>query len=557
MNGVECPAESEVILQEGDKVRFGTFETEYKLQFIEAVLTTSHLQPKVKNSMLAAAQTLGIPTSGSWSASVSIIVMDKLAPTEKLLFGLVANQTIVSEHWVSLLLEVRAKPTDLWKAWNRSSEYAPPTASNIKIESLASIEGLEVRPKLFKDMWFVFGSNRSHKSFHKIIEMVSGDSCCINVSSLADVTSNEESVRTALSRDCTYVVFPRGKIPSEDTLESLANLCPSRSFVYITDNSIATSVIRCVPLQAHEFKSRQSGSTSRSVSVAEQGLVENTKGTERKKESSRSSSSRLISASSRPGREVVEVAENKKAQSKEVPSLDHQRSPKRGALEAFGRKGSELPDEAARQRKAVCLSSASSAEKKRENAHNSSRKERNRASPAMKQTSIRASFVASPAKRDSSNIQDSEEKQKVGDPVRSVEKPNSKRKNEAADEDVAKLDVCHDDRIEASLTTEAEEQSETKAQPKLAASGTWRKRTHHLKTESVESASKTVMHVEQEDSSGEGRPLDELSIDNVDLKEHVVVVNLVRAEPAASVAPQVLSQANLNFKCFKKVCMGT
>lgn len=167
-NGVKINKEEE--LDDGDVIKFGQFESEFRISYIPLVVTTSCLDVASKNKLKKSIHLLGGHLVSEWQPACNYLVMSEVKVTIKALCCLVSLKSIViPEYFEELEKKLKSTATIV-----PPNEFIPPIGESLIDKDKVSFDVNPIRKNLFKDKKFFFMDEKQFKKLHLGIIMGGG-----------------------------------------------------------------------------------------------------------------------------------------------------------------------------------------------------------------------------------------------------------------------------------------------------------------------------------------------------------------------------------------------
>ncbi|KAK3578458.1 hypothetical protein CHS0354_038545 [Potamilus streckersoni] len=160
----------ERVLNDGDQIVFGSPKTSYTVVYEPLVISTSCLDSVAKKSIKVSMCILGGHIASEWQQDCSLLVMNKISVTIKVICALVALKPIVFpqylEDYIKHLQGQAPKP--------EPESYLPVLAESQLDPSLASFSCNPIRKTLFQGMKFIFLQESQLKKMSLAIKLAGG-----------------------------------------------------------------------------------------------------------------------------------------------------------------------------------------------------------------------------------------------------------------------------------------------------------------------------------------------------------------------------------------------
>ncbi|XP_041375174.1 nibrin-like isoform X2 [Gigantopelta aegis] len=160
----------ETTLKDGDEIYFGSPKSTFFLVNEPYIVTTSCLENVSKKTVKAIVRTLGGHVVNEWRKDCSLLVMNHISVTIKVICAMVSLKAVVMpkylEDFVSFLKGEGSEPD--------TQEYLPPIAESQVNPDNVSFGPDARRTTLFRGMKFIFLSQRQFKKMSLAIELAGG-----------------------------------------------------------------------------------------------------------------------------------------------------------------------------------------------------------------------------------------------------------------------------------------------------------------------------------------------------------------------------------------------
>ncbi|CAL4157634.1 unnamed protein product, partial [Meganyctiphanes norvegica] len=210
-------------LENDTKIRFGMLKNTWRLVYHPLVVTTSTLDKPSKNSINQALLTLGGHIVGEWTQDCSLLVMNNITLTVKVVCALASGHLIVTPEYFSVLIEAIKNN----KSHPDPKSYEPPLQEMSINRSEASFTPNERRKSLFSGKTFLFTSPKQLKRMTPAIILGGGESKLL-----------EETNRNLVSENGHILV----QLPPEKALQLNPPLFFTEAKEYLKEKGL-----RCIP----------------------------------------------------------------------------------------------------------------------------------------------------------------------------------------------------------------------------------------------------------------------------------------------------------------------
>ncbi|KAK5642578.1 hypothetical protein RI129_008745 [Pyrocoelia pectoralis] len=237
VNETRLKTNASTVLREGYTVKFGMFQSIYKLQTMSVVNTTSGIKSEHKTQLKNNMNILGGLMVQNWTEQCNYVTVEEMMLTVKVLSALVVGVPIVCvKYWddyVNCLKENKPVPD--------VKEYQP-KCSEVVINENVSLEYREERKNLFKNKVFVFPKKGDKEKIASLIKLAGGESVSWDVHPLSiDKIGNDQLAE--------YIVMQTNNIndsiKQNKELEDFINHYTSAGNRTVPLQEIALAVINC------------------------------------------------------------------------------------------------------------------------------------------------------------------------------------------------------------------------------------------------------------------------------------------------------------------------
>ncbi|GIY27851.1 nibrin [Caerostris darwini] len=221
---------SEVELQNNDRIKFGQFESEYKIIHSPLVVTTSCLEISAKKDLRKIVHLFGGNFIAEWQPSCTHLVMTEIKVTVKALCCLVSIKPIVKPEYFQ----------ELKRSLNNSdsfllpNQYIPPIGEALIDKDVVSFDINLQRKNLFKNKTFFFLDEKQFKKLHLGIILGGGS---------ASILSKDDISPEILLRDGSCIIEPTQDMGS--VLSSVRAILQKKEYRMIPESDIGLSVAYC------------------------------------------------------------------------------------------------------------------------------------------------------------------------------------------------------------------------------------------------------------------------------------------------------------------------
>lgn len=162
-------------LGQNDMIRFGMNNSYFKLIHEPLVITTSCVQAKNKLLVKKLVCQLGGHLVNEWQSECSLVIMDRLTSTVKVMHALIGQKFIVTKQYLEDMI---TNASELKTSTPDPTDYLPPLAED-NLEDV-SFQPDPNRKSLFKSKEFVFFSQDQLNKMKNLIEIASGKCSLFN-----------------------------------------------------------------------------------------------------------------------------------------------------------------------------------------------------------------------------------------------------------------------------------------------------------------------------------------------------------------------------------------
>ncbi|GFR25813.1 nibrin [Trichonephila clavata] len=230
-NGIRIT--SEVELHNNDHVKFGQFDSEFRIHSQPLIVTTSCLEISAKKSLRKTIHALGGSLISEWQPSCTHLVMTEVKVTVKAVCCLVSAKPIVKPEYF-LELKKNLKDSATITLTNR---FIPPIGEALIDKDVVSFDINLQRKALFKNKTFFFLDEKQFKKLHLGIILGGGH---------ASILSENEITPEILLRDGCCVIEPTQHNQEIDSmLSSVRNILDEKEYRMIPESDIGLSVAYC------------------------------------------------------------------------------------------------------------------------------------------------------------------------------------------------------------------------------------------------------------------------------------------------------------------------
>ncbi|CAL1281870.1 unnamed protein product [Larinioides sclopetarius] len=230
-NGVRIS--SEVELQNDDLVKFGQFESEFRIHNLPLVVTTSCLEISSKKDLRKTVHFLGGSFISEWQPSCTHLVMTEVKVTVKALCCLVSAKPIVKPEYFQELKQSLKNSA----AFLSPNQFVPPIGEALIDKDVVSFS-IDLRRKtIFKNKTFFFLDEKQFKKLHLGIILGGGN---------ASILSTDKITPEILLRDGCCVIEPMQQSQEFGSmLSSVRAILQKKEYRLIPESDIGLSVAYC------------------------------------------------------------------------------------------------------------------------------------------------------------------------------------------------------------------------------------------------------------------------------------------------------------------------
>ncbi|XP_015910375.1 nibrin isoform X2 [Parasteatoda tepidariorum] len=232
-NGVRISIEVE--LQDNDVVKFGQFESEYRVCKLPLVVTTSCLDVSGKRTLKKTIHSLGGHFVSEWQPSCSHLVMSEVKVTIKALCCLCSAKPIVKpDYFVDLLNSLTTSSKIICP-----KQYIPPIGEALIDKDVVSFDINNQRKSLFENKNFFFLDEKQFKKLHLGIVLGGGN---------ASILSSEKVSSDLLSEEGSCVIEPAkefSQVIGRETLSDVLSILQSNKLRLIPESDVGLAVAYC------------------------------------------------------------------------------------------------------------------------------------------------------------------------------------------------------------------------------------------------------------------------------------------------------------------------
>ncbi|GFU02786.1 nibrin [Nephila pilipes] len=223
---------SEVEIQNNDLVKFGQFDSEFRIHNLPLVVTTSCLEISAKKDLKKAIHALGGSFISEWQPSCTHLVMTEVKVTVKALCCLVSTKPIVKpEYFQELKKSLKNSATIILP-----NRFIPPIGEALIDKDVVSFDINPQRKSLFKNKTFFFLDEKQFKKLHLGIVLGGGN---------ASILSENEITPEILLRDGCCVIEPMQQGQEASILSSVRAILQKKEYRMIPESDIGLSVAYC------------------------------------------------------------------------------------------------------------------------------------------------------------------------------------------------------------------------------------------------------------------------------------------------------------------------
>ncbi|KAG8195302.1 hypothetical protein JTE90_028449 [Oedothorax gibbosus] len=232
-NGKRVTGQTQVF--ENDVIKFGQFESEYKVLQIPLVVTTSCLAVPAKRDLKRTVHKLGGYLVSEWQPSCSHLAMTEVKVTIKALCCLLSTKPIVKPEYFQDLRQSLKTSTFLLP-----NQYVPPIGEALIDKEEVSFDINPQRKVLFKNKTFFFIDEKQYKKLQMGIVLGGGT---------ASILTSENLDPDKLLQDGCCVIDPmkesQSSIEVTDILPTVVSLLLKKNRRLIPESDIGLSVAYC------------------------------------------------------------------------------------------------------------------------------------------------------------------------------------------------------------------------------------------------------------------------------------------------------------------------
>ncbi|GFS47882.1 nibrin [Trichonephila inaurata madagascariensis] len=230
-NGIRIT--SEVELQNNDQVKFGQFDSEFRIHNQPLIVTTSCLEISAKKSLRKTIHALGGSLISEWQPSCTHLVMTEVKVTVKAVCCLVSAKPIVKpEYFQELKNNLKDSATV-----TLTNRFIPPIGEALIDKDVVSFDINLQRKALFKNKTFFFLDEKQFKKLHLGIILGGGN---------ASILSENEITPEILLRDGCCIIEPTQQNQEIDSmLSSVRDILEQEEYRMIPESDIGLSVAYC------------------------------------------------------------------------------------------------------------------------------------------------------------------------------------------------------------------------------------------------------------------------------------------------------------------------
>ncbi|XP_042235734.1 nibrin-like [Homarus americanus] len=182
----KLPDRATTELVNGDTVRFGMFNSSWRLVYRPLVVTTSTLRPESKPALAEALLKLGGHLIGEWKDACSYLVMNAVTLTVKVVCCLAAGGHIVTPEFFTEWLEAVVKKAP----HPNPGDFQPPLQERSIRSAKVSLAPNNERKSLLRGRTFLFYSTRQLERMRQVIVLSGGSAEELNEVNYKMVTSS-------------------------------------------------------------------------------------------------------------------------------------------------------------------------------------------------------------------------------------------------------------------------------------------------------------------------------------------------------------------------------
>ncbi|XP_043117536.1 nibrin [Puntigrus tetrazona] len=259
INGEKLATGSTKILQTGDKIAFGVFQSKFSLEKVSVVVCSSCVDNEKKASLSQDLRSVGGRLVNSWTLDCTHLVMPTVKVTIKTICALLCCRPIVKPEFFSAFSKAVQQKLPLPEAERFRPQIDEPSLAKEDVDLGARPE----RKSLFKGKTFLFLNSKQMKRLSQAV------SCGGGVSQLLDEGSLPMSL---LESDSTCVVDmmsgnSQALIPPtlKKWVDSVAQILRRNSLRFITESEIGLAAIHvsnktycnpCCTMQSESLKEK-------------------------------------------------------------------------------------------------------------------------------------------------------------------------------------------------------------------------------------------------------------------------------------------------------------
>ncbi|XP_076039781.1 nibrin [Oratosquilla oratoria] len=218
----KLPDGSEVLLNNGDEIRFGMLWNTWKITYIPMVCTTSAVDNEARKVISKTIEKLGGHLLSDWTDDCTLLVMKSITLTVKVVCALSAGCYIVTPEYLEKLVKAIEEKTE----HPEPKDYEPPLEEKSLRKNLVSFAPDAQRKQLFKEIRFVFASEKQMKRMGQAVRIAGG-----RVESLSD------SILKHLDSDHYLLIKP----------DSMNNLSVPKQLFSQAEGILQKKELRCIP----------------------------------------------------------------------------------------------------------------------------------------------------------------------------------------------------------------------------------------------------------------------------------------------------------------------
>ncbi|KAF8768244.1 Nibrin like protein [Argiope bruennichi] len=220
-------------LQNKDVVKFGQFESEFRIYNLPLVVTTSCLEISAKKDLRKTVHFLGGNLISEWQPSCTHLVMTEVKVTVKALCCLVSAKPIVKPEYFQELHQSLKNSA----AFLSPKQFVPPIGEALIDKDVVSFNVNLQRKTIFKDKTFFFLDEKQFKKLHLGIILGGGN---------ASILSTDKITPEILLRNGCCIIEPTQQNQEFGSmLSSVKAILQKKEYRLIPESDIGLSVAYC------------------------------------------------------------------------------------------------------------------------------------------------------------------------------------------------------------------------------------------------------------------------------------------------------------------------